>query len=1014
MANSVAVFDASNVLVGAFATIQEAVDAASDGYSIYISAGVYNESVTIDVAINIFGAGVGQTIVTPPSGSGFIINSDLGTDAVLAIDGIEFNGSANGSGVEFTNAATLGTLQITNSKFEGNFRNGVAIGGNSNPVDLDNVVITDTDFVANGGDPVSQTSSGDGDLLFFQYYGDATITNVNITGAVTGSGPAENAIQFRGDAGSMGNVSLNNVTIDGVYEKQPIAIFNYADIDGFSGVGVVVNANSTSFQLAVNIDGVGGDIDFASFGIDASGAPDPIALQGGSGAQLITSGNEDSILFGRGGSDTLVGGGGSDRAVYTGASSDFTVSAVKDANGFATSFSAVVDNNAGDGDEGSDTLSDVESLSFVGDAAAFSVNDPVQLFDGAGNVAGTFSTIQAAVDAASDGYTILVSAGTYAEQVVVSGIDDLTIRGVGGAVTIEAPASLVQTSTSSSGRETFAIVTVENSSNVILEDIDVDGLGVTTGLSGSNPNNVGVFYRNSSGGLENVNVTGIHDPYPGGVAAGGEPIVSGIQRGVGVQADNDAGPLQSFFMHGGSISDFQKNATVFGYADLDITGVVITGGGAQTIIAQNGIQVFRSTGVIDGNTITGIGYAGPSLAYSGAILAYENTNLDITGNVVVGSNNDDLAAKVVGIFILDFGSPNSGGSVVGNTVSHVDTGIGVYGDIQPAQILVAGNTISNIDTADPYAAGVDYEPNSGLATVFNMSGSDVGDILFGSDGNDVLSGLVGADTMDGGGGDDTIDGGGGADSIDGGGGRDLIVGANGSDTISGGEGRDTIDGGKGYDRIFGGDDGDVLSGGELNDFLYGEAGNDVLYGQTGDDYMIGFSGRDLIVGDVGNDSVDGGAGDDTVDGGTGRDGMFGGTGADSLIGGGGNDTLQGGDDNDTMTGDAGYDLILGGEGDDSIDGGALNDILFGGGGNDTFVFSFASGTDTLRDFIAGAGSADVVRLTGFGAAFDTFAEVIAAATDNGVDTTIDFGVGGKIIIQNVTVAELSSDDFLFG
>ena len=580
MTNSVAVFDASNVFIGAYSTIQEAVDAAAAGYSLFISAGTYNESVTIDVAINIHGAGVGQTIVTPPSGSGFLINGDLGTSATLLIDGIEFNGSANGSGVEFTNSATLGTLEIANSKFEGNFRNGLAIGGNSNPVDLDNVVITDTTFVANGGNPSAQTSSGDGDILFFQYFGDATLTNVSVTGAVTGSGPAENAIQFRGDAGAMGNVSLNNVTIDGVYEKQPIAIFNYTDISGFSGSGVVVTADSTSFQLAVNIDGVGGDIDFASFGIDATGAPDLVALQGGAAAQLISSGDENSVLFGRGGSDTLAGGGGGDRAVYAGAASDFTITAVVNAEGFATSFASVTDNNAGDGDEGADTLSDVEFLSFLGNGQALSVADPVQLFDGSGNVAGTFSTIQAAVDAASDGYTILVSAGTYAEQVVVDNLDNLTIRGVGGAVTIEAPASLVQTATSSSGRSIFGIVTVVDSDNVVIEDIAVDGLGNTTGLSGTSPNNVGVYYRNSSGGLENVDVTGMRDPYPGGTAAGGEPVVSGNQRGVGVQADNDAGPLQSFFMHGGTISDFQKNATVFVYADLDISGVTVIGGGA--------------------------------------------------------------------------------------------------------------------------------------------------------------------------------------------------------------------------------------------------------------------------------------------------------------------------------------------------------------------------------------------------------------------------------------------------
>ncbi|NWG93199.1 MAG: hypothetical protein HXY21_11955, partial [Parvularculaceae bacterium] len=610
MANTVAVFDTTNVLVGTFSTIQAAVDASSAGYAIHISAGTYAESVVIDVPVSIFGAGAGQTIVAPPSGSGFLINSDLGTSATLAIDGVTFSGSPDASGVEFASTGVLGTLQITNSEFELNYRNGLSVIGGAGGADLDNVVVSNVAFFSNGGDPATQTSSGDGDLIFFQFYGDATISNVAITGAVVGSGPAENAIQFRGDAGPMGSVTLTDVAISGPYEKQPIAVFNYTNIDGMSVTNVTVSSDSTSFQLAANFDGVNGDIDIGSLGIDATASPDPVALQGGTAAQVLTGGAEDTVLFGRGGNDSLNGGGGDDLAVYAGSSLDATITATVNGEGFATSFASVTDNNAlSGGDEGADALTSVESVTFLGDGATLSVGDPVQLFDGSGNIVGTFTTIQAAVDAAADGYTVLVDAGTYAEQVTVNNIDNLTIRGVNGAVTIEAPASLVQTSTSSSGREVFSIITVEDSDNVVLDGISVDGLGNTTGLSGSNPNNVGVFYRNSSGGLENVDVAGIRDPYAGGVTAGGDPVLSGLQRGVGVQADNDAGPPKPFFMHGGTISDFQKNATVFGYADLDVSGVTVIGGGAQTIIAQNGFQAFGSTGSISGNDISGIGYA---------------------------------------------------------------------------------------------------------------------------------------------------------------------------------------------------------------------------------------------------------------------------------------------------------------------------------------------------------------------------------------------------------------------
>ncbi|MFC7499035.1 beta strand repeat-containing protein [Enterovirga sp. GCM10030262] len=400
--------------------------------------------------------------------------------------------------------------------------------------------------------------------------------------------------------------------------------------------------------------------------------------------------------------------------------------------------------------------------------------NPVTLYDEDGDLVDTFATIQEAIDFARNGDTIILSAGTYAEQIVVDDLNDLTIRAADGAdVTIQAPADLVETGRSGGDREIHSVVTVTNSVNVAIENITVDGAGagntVSEGGGAGQANFYGVFYRNASGGLENVDVTGVRDPYPGGMAAGGEPIVSGVQRGVAVVVDNDApalpgDPLLSFSMTGGTIDDFQKNATVFSNADLNVTGVTITGGGAQTIMAQNGLQVSGSTGTISGNTITGIGYAGPANAYSGLILAFGNTDLDMIDNVITGSNDDNFGAKTVGIFVLDFGTPNSGGEISGNTISHVDTGIGVYGGILPDGMLIENNAITDVDNSDPFAAGVDFEPDPALTTAFDVDGSDASDILFGAAGDDSLSALGGDDLLAGNGGNDNLDGGNGTDT----------------------------------------------------------------------------------------------------------------------------------------------------------------------------------------------------------------------------------------------------------
>ena len=281
-------------------------------------------------------------------------------------------------------------------------------------------------------------------------------------------------------------------------------------------------------------------------------------------------------------------------------------------------------------------------------------------------------------------------------------------------------------------------------------------------------------------------------------------------------------------------------------------------------------------------------------------------------------------------------------------------------------------------------------------------------------GNDTIFGGAGADTIDGAADDDSISGGTGRDSVLGGDGADTIFGDDGNDKIAGGRHDDAANGGNGYDFIMGEDGADLIFGDSLADTLIGGNGNDTLNGGIDNDRLFGEAQRDLIFGDAGDDIIDAGTGNDTVDGGNQRDSVFGGSGFDSIDGGNGNDTLTGGTDGDTLLGDAGFDILQGDAGDDVLNGGASNDVIFGNAGNDTIIFDLGGGTDTLRDFTSGAASEDVINLVGFGAAFDSFAEVIGAATQTGNHVTIDFGNGDTLIIRNTLVASLHADDFAFG
>ncbi|MFZ5617163.1 MAG: calcium-binding protein [Pseudomonadota bacterium] len=334
-----------------------------------------------------------------------------------------------------------------------------------------------------------------------------------------------------------------------------------------------------------------------------------------------------------------------------------------------------------------------------------------------------------------------------------------------------------------------------------------------------------------------------------------------------------------------------------------------------------------------------------------------------------------------------------------------------------------GNSIDNFGEIESIVGTryADIIVLSGAQAIFGGAGSDIidaigvtNDTIDGGDGNDTIRADFGEDLLLGGAGYDSILGEFGDDSIDGGGADDTLIGATGFDNIFGGKGNDFISGGADSDTLSGGAGHDSQIGEDGNDLLAGGDGADTLSGGAGNDRFFGDAQRDLIFGDSDDDIIDAGTGDDTVDGGNQRDSVFGGSGFDLIDGGNGNDTLTGGTGGDTLLGGAGFDILQGDAGDDVLNGGASNDVIFGNAGNDTIIFELGGGTDTLRDFTASAASEDVINLVGFGAAFDTFGEVIAAATQTGAHVTIDFGGGDMLVLRNVLVSELHADDFSFG
>jgi serralysin len=146
---------------------------------------------------------------------------------------------------------------------------------------------------------------------------------------------------------------------------------------------------------------------------------------------------------------------------------------------------------------------------------------------------------------------------------------------------------------------------------------------------------------------------------------------------------------------------------------------------------------------------------------------------------------------------------------------------------------------------------------------------------------------------------------------------------------------------------------------------------------------------------------------DKIEGLGGADTLYGRGGADKLEGGSGNDWLSGGNGNDKLDGGAGADKLFGGAGGDKIESGTGNDQMFGGSGRDAFAFYHGNDQDSVKDF---ADNSDRIDLTSF-----NFANVNAAksfASQSNSDVVFNFGSGDTLTIENITLSNLTSVDFI--
>ena len=295
-----------------------------------------------------------------------------------------------------------------------------------------------------------------------------------------------------------------------------------------------------------------------------------------------------------------------------------------------------------------------------------------------------YATIQAAVDAASPGDTVVVARGTYTEQVTFAADkDNITLRAQSPfQAKIVAPATLTGDK---------AIVEVDGADGVTVRGFTITGPAQTAGDLA-----YGVAIDGGSATIRDNFITRIRN----------NPL-DGAQTGIGVIVLGDQSKA-SAVLSGNLITDYQKGGVVVFGADATaaVSGNVVVGAGPTDAIAQNGIQVSDGAdAAVSGNTVTGNVYTGEGVSAAG-IYADTAGSVSVTGNRVFGNQTGLLLLTLSDVLVIgnrvfdntadgiDLGSV-TGGLVLGNRVEG-NAGDGVLLS-DTTGVVVAGNRVRNND-----------------------------------------------------------------------------------------------------------------------------------------------------------------------------------------------------------------------------------------------------------------------------------------------------------------------------
>ena len=872
LADPIQLLDADGNLIGTFDNLEAAVKAASSGDTLNIgegpvaleASGSANGQVLIDKDLTIVGAGAGLTTLLAQANTGGGSSGTPGAAAILVADGatVDFSGlgiDGNGfkvhTGLMFKGSGSVDNVDFSNISYSKYVGIAVGIYGNGSDVDVTNSIFTDIarigahykgegvtgDFTGN-----TYTGKGAGDHLDYAVEAGAGAKIVVEGNTISGNigvaasdGSTSGGVLVTTYYGDGTSATVTDNTFDGNtvavavgYDENDTSEVTFTGsntIDG-SDVGVAVTGNA----VVDGVETISGD----STNVEWNGGPGNNAIEGAGLADDLSGGAGNDTITGHEGNDTIDGGTGIDTAVYTGNRADFTVDAVA---------GTVTDNNAGDGDEGADTISGIEQIDFA---------------DGSVLIAGSdgYPTIQDAVAAAQDGDTIIVLAGSYSgtvsidKQLTILGANaGTTFNGSRGAESVLTGGFHFKPGSAGSVIDGFAVVAGAailgslTTAYVQAEDITILNSGFDRGQDAS---------FDASRGVETATGSGSGLRVEGNAFAGFHTGVYVNPGAEGVTVTGNGFGLNMVGLSNDDPDDFTVSDNLFVGNKFEQIGLGVV----------DNIEDL-STQIADDNQFTNTGET-PLVS----IYPLSGDTQLITGTAFADTFNGDQTSTGADQLFEGLGGNdtiNAGGGndvLIGGTGADAMTG-GTGDDLY--EVDNAGDTVfefanEGTDTVGvslaSYTLGANVENGFFTGTgAYSLSGNNLANELVGGDGGGTLSGENGRDTLIGGDGEDRLIGGGSVDTMDGGEGNDRYdvtarndvindTGASTGDMVISANSEINLNDFTGIEN------GTVTGSRNLN--VTGNASDNVLRGNDGNNILTGQGGADVLMGGAGDDRFD--------------------------------------------------------------------------------------------------------------------------------------------------------------